>query len=180
MSIEEFSPEFWKKQMEICKPNVLTDIVCGLAEGVAKELKRNNQSIVKLVKDILQVVQATEPLSQPVSQIKASWIEMTRNAVEGLSLVAEGFFEHQKAGAPQEAKDFQEAFQVIQNTLVVAGEEKAREQFKVTAKNVLQKKTSCHSFSALGLHAPAINPVLREWAIALNFVAMGFFAPEDS
>ena len=180
MSLQEFSAECWKTQIEACATTNLRDMVSGLSEGVAAKLKANDQSIVKLAKDILQTARTSTPLDPSLSDIKLSILEPTRNVLEGLSLVAEGFFNTARPTTPPHATTYQEAFEEIQKALVSEGVDKAREMFKSVAKKILQKEISAEPFANLGLKPPAIDFLVREWATALDMVSGHFREEEES
>ena len=76
---------------------------------------------MRLVEEILQTAQKTTPLDQSLSEIKLSIIEPTRDILEGLFLVAEGFFDTVRPTTSPQATKYREAFEEIQKSLVSEG-----------------------------------------------------------
>ena len=179
MSVQEFSTEYWKNQIEACATTKLRTMVSTLSEEVATKIKANDQSIVKIVKDILQTARTTKP-NQSFSEIKLSIIEPTRDVLEGLLLIAEGFFDAGIQTTSPQVTEYREAFEEIQRSFVSEGVDRAKEKFKIVAKKILQKEIPSEPCAALELKLPEIDLLIRGWGIALSMVSDSFYEEEES
>ena len=177
MTVQELSPQYWKSQIEACATTNLRNMMSRLSKGVAVRLKAKDQSIVQLVKEILQAARTTT-LNQSFSEIKLSIVEPTKNLLEGISLIAEGFFDTVSPTIPPQVTEYREAFEGIQKALVSEGADIAREKFKMIAKKILQKEISAEPFSDLELDPPEIDSLVLGWATALGLV-LGHFHEDE-